>query len=139
VSDTQIGAPEAEWVPPAQSWDNRNLKGLIPESWLCIDCGVNTAPGLLNRSQMEAAVEALGALWDMDLAGVPQRFDCDSEVYTVREAVWKRAGIEPMGGCLCIGCLEKRLGRALRPKDFLRGHPFNSLPGTPRLLKRRGA
>jgi hypothetical protein len=32
----------------------------------------------------------------------------------------------------------KRLGRKLRPKDFLRDHPFNDWPGTPRLLKRRG-
>ena len=44
----------------------------------------------------------------------------------------------PMDGCLCIGCLEKRLGRVLRPKDFKRGHPFNTLPGTPRLIKRQG-
>ena len=45
-----------------------------------------------------------------------------------------------MAGCLCIGCLEKRIGRRLKPKDFLRGDPFNDdlLPGTPRLLKRRG-
>jgi hypothetical protein len=34
-----------------------------------------------------------------------------SEVYCVREAVWKAAGMAPFGGCLCIGCLEERLGR----------------------------
>jgi hypothetical protein len=39
-------------------------------------------------------------------------------------------------GCLCIGCLEKRIGRRLKPKDFT-DHPFNQLPGTPRLLNRR--
>jgi hypothetical protein len=46
--------------------------------------------------------------------------------------------MEPRGGCLCIGCLEKRLGRKLRPKDFQRDHPFNrpNVPGTPRLMKR---
>ena len=26
--------------------------------------------------------------------------------------------MEPYGGCLCIGCLEKRIGRKLKPKDF---------------------
>lgn len=61
----------------------------------------------------------------------------DAEVYTVRPAIWKRAGMEDWGGCLCIGCLEKRIGRRLKPKDFLRDHPFNSMPGTERLLSRR--
>jgi hypothetical protein len=56
----------------------------------------------------------------------------------VRDSVWKAAGLEPMGGCICIGCLEKRIGRQLRPKDFTR-HVFNSMPGTERLLQRRGA
>src|SRR5215831_16015926 len=42
-----------------------------------------------------------------------------------------------MGGCVCIGCLEKRLGRKLTPKDFPRRHPFNSLPGTERLIERQ--
>jgi hypothetical protein len=45
--------------------------------------------------------------------------------------------METMGGCLCIGCLEKRLGRRLGPKDFLRHHAFMRLPGTERLLNRR--
>jgi hypothetical protein len=41
---------------------------------------------------------------------------------------------------LCIGCLEKRLGRRLKPKDFQRDHPFNAyhMPCTPRLRDRRG-
>jgi hypothetical protein len=57
----------------------------------------------------------------------------------MRPALWSAAaGMEPMGGCLYIDCLEKRLGRHLRPKDFQRGHPLNCLPGTPLLLKRRG-
>ncbi len=55
----------------------------------------------------------------------------------VKPAVWKAAGMEAMDGCLCIGCLEKRLGRTLKPKDFPRKHPFNSMPGTDRLLARR--
>jgi|SRR5262245_42339514 len=59
------------------------------------------------------------------------------EVYMVRDSVWKAAGMEPMGGCLCIGCLEKRLGRTLTPKDFPRRHPLNSLPGTERLIERQ--
>jgi len=63
-------------------------------------------------------------------------FDEHCEVYTVRDAVWKAAGMEPMGGCLCIGCLEKRLGRKLKPKDFP-DHAFNDLPCATRLFARR--
>ena len=30
-----------------------DLRGLMPESCACIDCGVNTAPGLVNRAEAE--------------------------------------------------------------------------------------
>ena len=32
-----------------------SLVGITPESWLCVDCGINTAPGMLNRVEMERA------------------------------------------------------------------------------------
>jgi hypothetical protein len=44
----------------------------------------------------------------------------------MREAVWEKTGVEPMGGCLYIGCLEKRIGRRLRD------HLLNALPRAPR-------
>jgi hypothetical protein len=103
-----------------------------------VDCGVNTAPGFLNRAETEKAMKTLG--WD---ACITQHFneshynEC-TEDYIVRAAIWKQAGMEPMGGCLCIGCLEERIGRRLRPKDFQRGHPLNRTRGTARLLQRRG-
>jgi len=109
-----------------------DLRGRVPESWACIDCGINTAPGMLNREQMEQAFAR-----DWNDRGVNQIYNELSEVYTVEPKIWKAAGMEPMGGCLCIGCLEKRIGRTLTAKDFVRGHPFNSLPGTKRLLARR--
>jgi hypothetical protein len=113
-----------------------DLKGSspLPESWNCVDCGVNTAPG--GFPARADADKALVADW-ADL-GIEVRFGPDSEVYIVRDKVWEQAGVEPMGGCLCIGCLEKRIGRRLKPKDFPRHHPFNSLPGSARLMKRRG-
>ena len=42
-------------------------------------------------------------------------------------------------GCLCVGCLERRIGRQLKPKDFLHGDTWNDprLPASPRLRKRR--
>jgi hypothetical protein len=112
-----------------------DLKGLLPESWLCIDCGRNTAPGTLNRVEMEHAMDAATAAGDPE-GSVQVRIDAECEIYQVRDAVWKAAGMGD--GCLCIGCLEKRLGRQLRPKDFQHDHPFNQMPvGTARLRKRR--
>jgi hypothetical protein len=114
--------------------------GLFPESWRCIDCGVNTAPGLLNRADAErafAAKEAAGAL-AINPDSVSVQINDRSEAYFVRPSVWKAAGMEVLGGCLCIGCLEQRLGRKLRPKDFPRKHNFNREVGTPRLMERRG-
>jgi len=106
----------------------------VVESWLCIDCGYNTAPGMFGRVELQRAFEANGG------QGVNQTIDKNSEVYFVRNAIWTKAGMQPWGGCLCIGCLEKRLGRKLKPKDFDHSHLFNSsrIPGTHRLLDRRG-
>jgi hypothetical protein len=108
-----------------------DARGKTPESWACIDCGINTAPGMLNRTQIEQAF-----LNDWSNQGAGQSIDDWSEVYMVNPPIWKAAGMEDMGGCLCIGCLEKRLGRLLTPKDFLRKHPFNSMPGSKRLVVR---
>jgi hypothetical protein len=132
----------SEWSPPADDYTPRDpstmFKGVVTESWLCVDCGVNTAPGLLNRAETEEVAKALGVLWKS--SGINQHVDDRSEVYMVRDAVWRKAGIEGMGGSLCVGCLERRIGRKLKPKDFPRDHPFNDMrmPGTPRLLDRRG-
>jgi hypothetical protein len=40
------------------------------------------------------------------------------EYYMVHDELWHSVGMEPDGGMLCIGCLEKRLGRQLEAKDF---------------------
>jgi hypothetical protein len=114
---------------------DESLEGVCPESWECIDCGVNTAPGFLSRVELETTWRAADG---DEIATLT--INSQSEIYTVRDRVWQAAGMEPMGGCLCIGCLEKRLGRRLRPKDFVHDDGFNSprLPGTTRLLQRRG-
>jgi hypothetical protein len=103
----------------------------LPESWRCVDCNVNTAPGCLNNVEAEQVL-ASGA----DTVNV--EITSKSEIYSVRDAVWKQAGMKADGGCLCIGCLEKRIGRQLTPKDFPR-QPLNhpGMPGTKRLLSRR--
>jgi hypothetical protein len=108
-----------------------DLRVGVPETWCCVDCGHNTAPGCSTRAELELR-------FNNGESGIRQRFDDRSEAYMVRERVWEAAGMEPMGGCLCIGCLELRLGRRVRPTDFQRDHPFNYLPGTQRLMNRRG-
>jgi hypothetical protein len=107
-------------------------RGVQPESWACIDCGKNTAPGCSTRIELERAFA--GPIAEQS---VMQTIDNRSEVYMVKRAIWKAAYMDSVDGCLCIGCLEKRLGRALKPKDFARKHPFHLFPGTKRLLARR--
>jgi hypothetical protein len=97
-----------------------------PESWCCLDCGWNTAPGFPGKSASVAGIAG----------GVVVLYTPDQEVYTVTEKVWRKAG--NLGACLCIGCLERRLGRRLRPKDFVKDDPFNRMPASARLRDRRG-
>ena len=111
--------------------DRFDLKGVTPESWACVDCGINTAPGMFGRERMEQAF----ALYPK---GVKQARDEHSEVYTVKAAIWKAAGMKPDGGCLCVGCLERRIGRMLTPNDFKQNDPFRLKPSTERLQARRG-
>jgi hypothetical protein len=59
----------------------------------------------------------------------PHRFT--QEHFIVKDSVWQAAGMPPGkmdpenhlaiiggGGCLCVGCLEKRLGRMLTLDDL---------------------
>ena len=100
-----------------------SLKGCHSESQCCIDCGYNTNPGAPPRELAEFLMNRDGE--------VPMTLTRDSEIYLVRNKVWKAAGMEPWGGCLCVGCLERRIGRRLKPKDFELDHVFNN-PGLPR-------
>jgi hypothetical protein len=117
------------WTVLHHDPDRTTFKGYASESWLCVDCGVNTAPGMPTRKEIDVAMLIGGE--------ATLRIDDQSEVYVVTEEVWRATGLDGWGGCLCIGCLEKRIGRRLKPGDFLRDHEFNQLPGTRRLLKRR--
>jgi hypothetical protein len=120
------------WTVLSHDPHGESFKGRTAESWLCVDCGVNTAPGFSNRKDLELAFALYGE--------AEQQITSESEVYTVTDEVWRATGLEGWGGCLCVGCFEKRIGRRLRPKDFLAGHEFNSpdIPATRRLRKRRG-
>jgi hypothetical protein len=109
-------------------------KDNVTESWCCIDCGVNTAPGIPPGPLARLLLKENGTF--------SARFGADSEIYAVKKSVWRKAGMEPLGGCLCVRCLEQRLGHKLRTKDFNYKSPFEntrlSLRGTALLLDRRG-
>jgi hypothetical protein len=137
MEDRQMPTPkdQQDGEDPVRSEEDYDIEN-IPGSWNCVDCGVNTAPGLMNRAETAAAINAAKDRGE-DHVRIEDTYDANTEVYIVREAIWKRAGMEPWGGCLCVGCLEKRLGRRLKSKDFLGDHALLKLPGTPRLLSRQ--
>ena len=62
---------------------------------LCLDCGIDTAPCTQSRGCRHVR------RWEM---------------YMVYYRVWQAAGMRQ--GFLCIGCLERRLGRRVGPEDF---------------------
>jgi hypothetical protein len=113
--------------------EDKAVQDCIVESWLCVDCGTNTHPGSPSGPEMRVAF-AMGA------DDVTIRCNNKTEVYAVKDTVWKRAGMRAWNGCLCIRCLEKRIGRQLRPGDFSQHdrETFAKLPCTERLLNRRG-
>lgn len=49
---------------------------------------------------------------------LPTAWDRRAEYYMVHDHLWQAAGMGAVDGCLCIGCLEARLGRELAPDDF---------------------
>jgi hypothetical protein len=69
--------------------------------------------------------QAVGAMGGLDCiwCGVDTREL--GEYYMVADKVWNRYG--PASGCLCIGCLEDRMGRQLRRGDF-KDIPLNTDP-----------
>jgi hypothetical protein len=111
--------------------EHASLKGLMSESHQCVDCGFNTAPGWPPRELAEYLMSRDG--------GCSLTLTPDAEVYIVKDSVWEATGLASYGGCLCVGSLERRIGRKLNTKDFVRNHPFNSpdMPCSERLWERR--
>ena len=110
--------------------------GAMSESYLCVDCGFDTHPGTLTRA--EAEKDAARQITAGKETG-PKRYASIAELrHTSFTIIYGRPRMEPWGGCLCIGCLERRIGRPLIRDDFAE-HVFNTYyPGTPRLLERQG-
>lgn len=62
----------------------------------------------------------------MDIACADCGYDGDEYAYMVIRSIWEAGG----GGkaCLCVACLEARLGRRLKPADFDWTIPLNWSP-----------
>ena len=56
-----------------------DMRDWSSESWLCVDCGFNTAPGFLSRVERQKAFKANGRR-------IQETIDSNSEVYTVRDS-----------------------------------------------------
>jgi hypothetical protein len=108
---------------------------------ICADCGFDTAPCKYEDSSWdEVSAPACSGTRD-DCCHVGRH-----EWYTVTDAVWAAAGMNPhlVPGfnehieILCVGCLETRLGRELTVADFTFA-PLNGprLFDTPRLAERK--
>jgi hypothetical protein len=90
----------------------------VPKSHHCVDCGRNTGPGAPIRAECLAARRA-------GIPRVTRKLQRGHEFFLVRRQIWRKAGMTPWGGSLCIGCIEKRIGRRLNSEDFVEGHPFH--------------
>jgi hypothetical protein len=119
-----------------------DLYGSFPESNNCLDCGYDTMPGTPARAESEEMIREQKARGVKNWS-VPATLTNESEQYIVHPHVWQAAGMKEWSdrgesGVLCIGCLEKRIGRRLRPDDFDALHVFNdpTLPGTDRRFNR---
>lgn len=90
----------------------------VTDEGICADCGTDTTPCTGKRGCRHKG------RW---------------EYYAVVDAIWAEAGMEK--GYLCIGCLETRLDRTLKPADFKSGALINDPYDpwhTPRLASRLG-
>ena len=89
----------------------------IPKSHHCVDCGFDTAPGAATRAECLAARAAGKAVITCKLRL--------HEMYIVHREVWAYAGMTPNGGCLCVECIEERIGRRLNAADFKHPHALH--------------
>jgi hypothetical protein len=107
----------------------------------CGDCGMPTTP-YRDREPADGSYERYvrrGGQW-YELGGGDLGVEVDGawEWYMVTDEVWEEAHDGEHGrGYLCVGCLEKRLGRQLTARDFtLTKMNAPSLSNSPRLADR---
>jgi hypothetical protein len=89
------------------------------------------------RDLAHLCADAIHYLGILDCVACGINTSAIGEWYMVTNEIWDTYG--PADGCLCIGCLENRMGRRLRPGDF-QNLPLNadSTHKSERLLDRLG-
>ena len=60
MSDAAKRANQSRWTvldhdPDRAKRHDLSARGTMPELWLCVDCGLNTAPGMPDRKQADLA------------------------------------------------------------------------------------
>lgn len=77
-------------------WRDKKRRARDDGKARCLDCGVDVTPCTGRRGCRHAG------RW---------------EWFMVKHSVWQKAGL--LSGYICVGCLESRLGRRLRGRDFI--------------------
>ena len=142
-----VGGPLPERMQDHPEWfrDAARRKPLQPDQHECWKCGVRDSKETFTKASPYAPVMGLAMeCTDKDAcrqrreegrrtaANYRGKFRCRdcgwdtnsakpgvrTENYVVHNDVWHQAGMDKMGGNLCVGCLEKRLGRQLHSGDF---------------------
>ena len=65
MSDAAKRANQSRWTvldhdPDRAKRHDLSARGTMPELWLCVDCGLNTAPGMPDRKQADLALAIFG-------------------------------------------------------------------------------
>ena len=91
----------------------------------CIDCGENV------MQIMEYSYMVKAQVWESAGMPRPSRAACEIACLLFEAGLISLESTRrhlDSGGKLCIGCLEKRLGRQLKRKDFKMSIPLNNFP-----------
>ena len=113
-----------DWLDDLVNMDRADAMGHCYFGSDCMDCGMNVCPVVWRGPSAYPAM--------------PNSY----ELFWVKDPVWAKTGLGECDGTLCILCMENRIGRRLKPKDFDHANHYNSRPDkpepTPLLRSRRG-
>ena len=122
-----------EHVSPYTESNRRKLEAAVKSGQFSVSRGPVSAPLPRPAEPARKAPDDTHktACHDCQTETAPWRFGgaAPSEDFVVHDNVWKAGGLGSNGGRLCVGCLEKRIGRRLNPSDF----PYDAKRGTPAL------
>ncbi len=113
---------ECDDQPPGAGWPSTPNRRVVPR-----DPAVITVPATgygwvtrwIPRDSKPAEHQHGPALCnDCAVEVMPLNLDQPSQLYMVTGEVGAQSGLGPNDGCLCIGCLEDRIGRELTGADF---------------------